>query len=94
MEKCKYCGHVGVGESGIVRKKQQYKSLECRHTMCEIDLQTKKEKLQLHYILRGNGFRRIARILTHIYGKLLHNQMGEKNLLYRYQDPQFTSQWM
>ena len=55
MEKCKYCGHVGGG-SGIVRKKQQYKSLECRHTMCEIDSQTKKEKLQLHYILRGMDF--------------------------------------
>ena len=37
--------------------------------MCEIDSQTKKEKLQLHYILRGNGFRRIARIMSKIFNK-------------------------
>ena len=42
--------------------------------MCEIDSQTKKEKLQLHYILMGNGFRRIARILSKIFGKHYRHQ--------------------
>ena len=41
MEKCKYCGHVGVWKSGIVGEKQGYKCPECRRTMCEQDSRVK-----------------------------------------------------
>ena len=78
MEKCKYCGHVGGWKSGIVRKKQRYKCPESRCTMCEQDSRIrytyKGREATITLYLESNGFRRIARILTQIYGKLFHNQ--------------------
>ena len=92
-------GMLGV-KSGIVRKKQRYKCPESRCTMCEQDSRIrytdKEREAAIILYLERNGFRRIARILTHIYGKLFHNQTIIKwvKKAARFQITKITSQWI
>ena len=89
-----------VVKSGIVRKKQRYKCPESRCTMCEQDSRIrytdKEREAAIILYLEGDGFRRIARILTQIYGKLFHNQTIIKwvKKAARFQITKITSQWI
>ena len=75
MEKCKYCVHIWLWKSGIVRKKQRYKCPECRRMLCKKDSQIKftdkERETTIALYIGENGFRRIAKILTQIYRKSL-----------------------
>ena len=78
LEKCRFCGHTEIWKAGIVRGKQRYKCKQCKKTQIEVDSRVKysaeEQKNAITLYLEGNGFRRIARIMGKIFGKLYRHQ--------------------
>ena len=78
LENCKYCGCSGVWKFGVVNGKQRYKCKHCARSQSEIDGREKysaqERKFAITLYLEGNGFRRIARIMTKTFEKEFRHQ--------------------
>ena len=73
MEKCKFCESINVRKEGFSRGIQRYKCNNCGRLQVNRDLRIKfdsrEKNAALTLYLEGNGFRRIARILSKIFSK-------------------------
>jgi transposase-like protein len=73
MKDCKFYGSSLIIKSGIVFDKQRYKCKECSKYFREGDerlkYDLKEQEMAFILLLKGNGFRTIARILSKIFNK-------------------------
>ena len=92
MKECKFCGSTLLIKSGIIWNKQRYKCKECGKYFREGDERIKYDikEQEMAFILytEGNGFRRIARILSPIFNKKIYYQTVYKWLLKRHSNLQ------
>ena len=95
MEKCKKCESRNLVKAGFTRfGRQQYKCKSCKSVRCDGDLRQKYDEnvKEMAFILytEGNGFRRIARILSKIYKKKIYYQTVYKWLQSRHSELQIV----
>ena len=73
MERCKYCGSINLCKAGFARSLQKYKCKVCKRLQVNQDARVRFEEreksLAITLYLEGNGFRRIARILSKYFSK-------------------------
>ena len=73
LEICAVCGCKALWKAGIVKGKQRYRCKNCNKNQAETDGRVKypgeERKYALMLYLVDYGFRRIARIMSKIFGK-------------------------
>jgi transposase-like protein len=73
MKNCKFCDSINLVHNGKVRKRQRYLCKDCGKVQISGDRRMvhddEAKRLALILYLEGNGFRRIARILNHVFKK-------------------------
>lgn len=79
IESCKFCGSKGIIKAGFVNEKQQFRCKACNKRFCNSeDNRNKYEDKVKNYAFvlytEGNGFRRIARILTRMFDRKVYYQ--------------------
>jgi transposase len=88
VSQCKFCGSNLVIKNGIIWNKQRYKCKHCGKYFREGDKRIKYDDKtkEMAFILytEGNGFRRIARILSKIFNQKIYYQTVYKWLLKRH----------
>ena len=71
MESYRFCGCKGLWKACIIKEKQRYRCKNCNKNQAEIDSRAKYSDEERKYVLvlyiDGDGFRRIARIMSKIY---------------------------
>ena len=99
MEKCKFCESVNIRKEGFSRGVQRYKCNDCGRVQVNRDFRIKfdsrEKNAALTLYLEGNGFRRIARILSKIFNKKFVYQtviQWIKNFGYSLENQQISSQ--
>jgi transposase-like protein len=90
VSKCKLCSSKNIVKAGFTnKKKQKYLCRKCKRTVIKGDERVKYDK-RIHEIAlilyeNGNGFRRIADILSKIFGLKIYYQTVVKWLLKKYE---------
>ena len=78
LEICAVCGCKALWKAGIVKGKQRYRCKNCNKNQAETDGRVKysgaERKYALVMYLEDCGFRRIARIMSKIFGKHYRHQ--------------------
>ncbi len=79
IESCKFWGNKGIIKSGFAKGKQQFRCKGCGKRFCTMDDNRNKyeDKVKNYaFVLytEGNGFRRIARILTRMFDRKVYYQ--------------------
>ena len=78
LEICAVCGCKALWKAGIVKGKQRYRCKNCNENQAETDGRVKysgaERKYALVMYLEDCGFRRIARIMSKIFGKHYRHQ--------------------
>ena len=78
LETCKVCGCKGLWKAGVVKGKQRYRCKNCNKNQAETDGRVKytaeERRHALVLYLEGGGFRRIARIMSKLFGKIYRYQ--------------------
>jgi transposase-like protein len=89
MKECKFCGSTLLIKSDIIWNKKRYKCKECNKYFREGEdnrVKYSKKEQEMAFILytEGNGFRRIASILSKIFRKKIYYQTVYEWLLKRH----------
>ena len=78
LEVCKVCGCKGLWKTGIINGKQRYRCKNCNKNQAETDGREKysaeERRCALVVYLKGGGFRRIAMIMSKLFGKYDRHQ--------------------
>ena len=78
MDKCRFCGCEKLYKRGIVDGKQRYSCTNCGKNQSDTDDRMKytddERSYAIKLYLEGNGFRRIERLMSSLFGKVYRHQ--------------------